>query len=44
MNETLRQVIKDINTSKEVSKEMKDFVNQDYVVLLKLFNILKVNK
>ena len=41
-NKVLKQFIKDANSCKEVSKDMKDFINNDYVMLLKLLEIMRM--
>lgn len=41
--EVLKQFIIDANNSPEVSQSMKDFITNEYSLLVKIFNIIKVN-
>lgn len=40
--ETLRIFIRDVNKSKDVDADMKDFVNNDFPILLKVLRILRL--
>jgi hypothetical protein len=40
--EVLKLFMKDVNNSTDIDKDMKEFVNDEFPFLLKVFNLLRI--